>query len=150
LTAVAKRPSRRVSKKWTVAFFFDSMTAKSAAEIGEAAGTGDYPKFDTSWDYWLAASNPNESKLSDHDICVVHPKNMLDDSGQKWFHTFEQLEIHRFFARARNPEIESMVARQGIFNTFKRQVNAYGQLAAYKSARSKLVPKPVAQPKTDW
>lgn len=132
------------------ALFFDSVTAKSAAEIGEPAGTGDYPKFDKSWDYWLAASNPNASKLSDHDICVVHPKNMLDDSGQKWFHTLEQLEIHRLFARARNPELESIAARQGFFNAFKRQVNAYGQLAAYKSARSKLVPKSVTQPKTDW
>ncbi len=47
---------------------------------------------------------------------------MLDDFGQKWFHTFQQLD----------------------------QVNAYGQLASYKSARSKLVPKPVTQPKTDW
>jgi hypothetical protein len=132
------------------ALLFDSLTAKSAAEIGEAAGTGDYPKFDKSWDYWLAASNPNASKLSDHDICVVHPKHMIDDSGQKWFHTLEQLEIHRLFARDRNPELESIAARQGICNAFKRQVNAYGQLAAYKSARSKLVPKPVAQPKTDW
>jgi hypothetical protein len=75
---------------------------------------------------------------------------MLDDSGQKWFHTLEQLEIHRLFARVRNPELESIAALQGIFNSFKRQVNAYGQLATYKSARSKLVPKPVAQPKTDW
>jgi hypothetical protein len=33
---------------------------------------------------------------------------------------------------------------------FKCQVNAYGQLASYKSASSKLVPKPVASPKTDW
>jgi hypothetical protein len=75
---------------------------------------------------------------------------MLDDSGQKWFHTLEQLEIHRLFARARNPELESIVALQGIFNVFKCQVNSYGQLAAYKSAHNKLVPKPVAQPKTDW
>ncbi len=99
------------------------MTAKSAAEIGEATGTGDYPKFDKSWDYWLAVSNPNASKLSDHDICVVHTKNMLDDSGQKWFHKLEQLEIHRLFARARNPELESIASRQGIFKAFKRQVN---------------------------
>jgi hypothetical protein len=35
---------------------------------------------------------------------------MLDDSGQKWFHTLEQLEIHRLFARARNPELESIVS----------------------------------------
>jgi hypothetical protein len=31
------------------ALFFDSVTAKSAVEIGEAAGTGDYPKFDKSY-----------------------------------------------------------------------------------------------------
>jgi hypothetical protein len=117
-------------------FFFDSVTAKSTAEIGESAGTGDYPKFDKIWDYWFSVSNPNVSKLSDHDICVVHPKNMLDDSGRKWFHTLDQLEIHRLFARALNPELESIVVRQVIFNAFKRQVNAYGQLAAYKSART--------------
>jgi hypothetical protein len=35
---------------------------------------------------------------------------MLDDSGQKWFHTLEQFEIHRLFARARNPELESIAA----------------------------------------
>ena len=86
--------SGQSAKALSPALFFDSATSKSAAEIGEAAGTGDYPKFDKIWDYWLAVSNPNASKLSDHDICVVHPKHMLDDSGQKWFHTLEQLEIH--------------------------------------------------------
>jgi hypothetical protein len=129
--------------------FFDSATAKAAAQIGETAGTGDYPKLDKSWDYWFAASNPNASKLSDHDVSVVHPKIMLDDYGQKWFHTFEQFETNHLFALDRNPELESIAARPVIFNTFKRQVNAYGQLAAYKSACRKLVPKPVAQPKTD-
>ena len=53
---------------------------------------------------------------------------MIDDYGQKWF---------------------SIAEDPGIFNVFKRQVNAYGQLAAYKSACSKLVPKAVAPPKTD-
>ena len=75
---------------------------------------------------------------------------MLDDYGQKWFHTIEQFETNRLFARARNPELESIAAGPGIFNVFKRQVNAYGQLAAYKSACNKLVPKAVAPPKTDW
>jgi hypothetical protein len=72
------------------------------------------------------------------------------DYEQKWFHTTEQFEINRLFARARNPELEAIAAGPGIFNVFKRQVNAYGQLVAYKSACSKLVPKPVATPKTDW
>jgi hypothetical protein len=80
----------------------------------------------------------------------VHNKNMLDDYGQKWFHTLEQFETNRLFARARNPELESIAAGPGIFNVFKRQINAYGQLAAYKSACIKLVPKAVAPPKTDW
>jgi hypothetical protein len=52
-------------------FFFDSATGKSAAEIGETAGTGDYPGFDKSWDHWLTVSNPNVSKLSDHEKANV-------------------------------------------------------------------------------
>jgi hypothetical protein len=83
------------------------------------------------------------------DVSVVHTKNMLNDFGQKWFHTIEQFETNRLFARARNPELESITTGPGIFNVLKRQVNAYGQLATYESACSKLVPKPVAQPKTD-
>jgi hypothetical protein len=65
-------------------------------------------------------------------------------------HSF--IETNRLFARTHNPEIESMAEGPGIFNVFKRHrsINTYGQLAAYKSACSKLVPKPVAPPKTDW
>jgi len=193
--------SGQSAKPLSPALFFESSTAKSAAEIGEAAGTGDFPGLDKSWDFWLAPAHPNSVKLSEHekanveelcivarhqaaavqkleelmerlegvesddakdvadsvgtalqflDVAVVHNKNMLDDYGQKWFHTLEQFETNRLFARARNPELESIAAGPGIFNVFKRQVNAYGQLAAYKSACSKLVPKAVAPPKTDW
>jgi hypothetical protein len=141
--------SGQSAKAQSPSLFFDSATAKSAAEIGEETGTGDYPKFDKNWDYWFTVSNPKASKLSDNDFSVVHTKNMLDDYGQKWFHTIEHLETNHLFARARNPELESITADPGIFNSFKRQVNVYGQLAAYKSACSKLVPKPDAQPKTD-
>jgi len=149
--------SDQSAKALSPAFFFDSATAKSAAEIGEAAGTGGYPGFDKSWDHWLAPSNPNTSKLSDHekanvedlcistrhnvaavqqleelmeylegvesddvksvaasvgtalqhlDVSVVHTTNMLDDYGQKWFHTIEKFETIRLFARDRNPELE--------------------------------------------
>ena len=163
--------SDQSAKVFSPALFFDSATAKSAAEIGETSGTGDYPGFDKSWDHWLAPSNPNASKLSDHekanveelcisarhnatavqqleglmeqledvdsddtkdvavsvgtalqylDVAVVHNKNMLDDYGQKWFHTLEQFETNRLFARARNPELDSIAAGPGIFNPFKR------------------------------
>jgi hypothetical protein len=61
---------------------------------------------------------------------------MFDDYGQKWFHTIDQFETNRLFARDRNPEFESIATDPVIFNVFKRQVNAYGQLATYKSARS--------------
>jgi hypothetical protein len=57
------------------------------------------------------------------------------------------METNRLFARARNPDLDSIA---GIFNVFKRQVNVYGQFAGYKSAGRKLVPKSVAPPKTDW
>ena len=43
--------SGQSAKALSPAFFFDSATDKSAAEIGEAAGTGDYPGFDKSWDH---------------------------------------------------------------------------------------------------
>jgi hypothetical protein len=75
---------------------------------------------------------------------------MLDDYGQKWFHTLEQLETNRLFARDHNPELESIATGPGIFNVFNRQVNAFGQLGVYKIARNKVVPKPIVQPKTDW
>jgi hypothetical protein len=48
---------------------------------------------------------------------------MLDDYGQKWFHTLEQFETNRVFARVRNPDLESIVSGPGIFNVFKLQVN---------------------------
>ena len=83
------------------------------------------------------------------DVSVVHTKNMLDDYGQKCFHTFEQFETNHLFVRDRNPELESITAGPDIFNSFNRQVNTNGKLAVCKSACSKLVPKPVAQPKTD-
>jgi hypothetical protein len=193
--------SGQSTKPLSPALLFESSTAKSAAEIGEAVGTGNYPGFDKSWDFWLSDVHPNSVKLSEHekanveelcivarhqtagvqrleelmeqlegvvsddakdvadavgtalqylDVAVVHNKNMLDDYGQKWFHSLEQFETNRLFARARNPELESIAADPVIFNLFKRQVNADGQLTAYKNTCSKLVPKAVAPPKTDW
>jgi hypothetical protein len=52
---------------FTKTLFFDSVTVKTAAEIGESVGTGDYPGFDRNWDHWCQSSNPNASKLSDHE-----------------------------------------------------------------------------------
>ncbi len=37
--------SDQSAKALSSTFFFDSATTKSATEIGEAVGTGDYPKF---------------------------------------------------------------------------------------------------------
>jgi hypothetical protein len=160
--------SGQSAKSLSPALFFESATAKSAAEIGEATGTGDYQGFDKSWDFWLTASHPNSVKLSEHektnvedlcitvrhqaaavqkleelmeqlegvesddaktvadsvgtalqylDVAVVHNKNMLDDYGQKWFHTLEQFETNRLFARARNPELENLLLRAPAFST---------------------------------
>ena len=44
---------------------------QGSPEIREAAGTGDYQGFDRNWDHWLATSNPNDSKLSDHEKANV-------------------------------------------------------------------------------
>ena len=63
------------------ALFLDSATVKSASEIGEAVGTGDYPGFEKSWDHRLEPSNPNASKLSDHEksnveeLCITTRHN---------------------------------------------------------------------------
>ncbi len=40
--------SDQSAKALSSAIFFDSATGKSAVEIGEATGTGDYPGFDKS------------------------------------------------------------------------------------------------------
>ena len=82
-------------------------------------------------------------------VAIEHTKNMLDDMGQKWKHTPDQFETNRLFASDRNPDDESLAVGPGIFNLFKRQVNAYGELAAYKRDCGKLVPKTVVQVKTD-
>jgi hypothetical protein len=63
--------SGQSSKALSPAFFFDSATTKSAAEIGETSGTGDYPALDKCWDHWLAPSNPNAVKLSEHEHANV-------------------------------------------------------------------------------
>ena len=78
-------------------------------------------------------------------------KCMLDDFGQKWSHTAQQFEINRKFARAHNPTDDSMAAGPGIYDPYRRQVNAYGQISVYKRECSQLVPPKAALPaKTDW
>ena len=84
------------------------------------------------------------------DVSVVHTKTCSMISDRSGSTRSSSFETNRLFARARNPELESITTGPGIFNVLKRQVNAYGQLATYESACSKLVPNPVAQPKTDW
>ena len=78
-------------------------------------------------------------------------KPALDDFGQKWKHNAAQFEINRKFARAHNPADISMAAGPGIYDPYKRQVNAYGQLSLYRRECSQLVPpKAALPPKTDW
>ena len=61
-----------------------------------------------------------------------------------------KFETNRLFPRSHDPDDDSIAAGPGIFNVFKRQVNAYGELATYKCDCNKLVPNPVAQGKTEW
>jgi hypothetical protein len=77
-------------------------------------------------------------------------KSALDDFGQKWKHTAAQFELNRKFARAHNPDDESMAAGPGIYDNYKRQVNAYGETSVYKRDCGQLVPKPAASTKIDW
>jgi hypothetical protein len=77
-------------------------------------------------------------------------KSSLDDFGQKWKHSAAQFELYRKFARSHNPDDDSMTAGPGIYDNYKRQVNAYGETSVYKRDCGQLVPKPVAATKTDW
>ena len=76
-------------------------------------------------------------------------KSALDDFGQKWKHTAAQFELNRRFARSHNPDDESMAAGPGIYDNYKRQVNAYGETSVYKRDCGQLVPKPAAATRTD-
>jgi len=77
-------------------------------------------------------------------------KSSLDDFGQKWKNSPAQFELNRKFARSHNPDDDSMAAGPGIYDNYKRQVNAYGETSVYKRDCGQLVPKPVAAIKTDW
>jgi hypothetical protein len=77
-------------------------------------------------------------------------KSALDDFGQKWKHTAAQFELNRRFARLHNPDDERMAAGPGIYNNYKRQVNAHGETSVYKRDCGQLVPKPAAATRTDW
>ena len=44
--------SGQFGKKLSPTLFFDVATSKTATEIGESVGTGDYPGFDRSWEHW--------------------------------------------------------------------------------------------------
>jgi hypothetical protein len=74
---------------------------------------------------------------------------MLNDYGQKWFHTIEQLETNRLFARTRNPDLESNDAGAGIFNDFKCQVNIVLRSACQlqKALEARWSPSPSTSPK---
>jgi hypothetical protein len=76
-------------------------------------------------------------------------KSALDDFGQKWNHNAVQFEINRRFASAHNPDDESMTAGPGIYDNYKRQVNAYGETSVYKRDCGQLVPKPAVVNTTD-
>jgi hypothetical protein len=43
--------SDQSSKALSPVFFFESVTVKTAVEIGESAGTGDYAGLDKNWDH---------------------------------------------------------------------------------------------------
>jgi hypothetical protein len=77
-------------------------------------------------------------------------KSALDDFGQKWKHNAVQFELNRRFARAHNPDDESMAAGPGIYDNYKHQVNAYGETSVYKRDCGHLTPKPTVANKTDW
>ena len=63
--------SDQSAKTISPALFFESATAKSSAEICEAAGTGDYAGLDKNWYFWLGTSHPNASILSEDEKANV-------------------------------------------------------------------------------
>jgi hypothetical protein len=76
-------------------------------------------------------------------------KSALDDFGQKWKHNTVQVDLNRRFAHAHNPDDGSIVPGPGIYDNYKRQVNAYGETSVYKRVCGHLVPKPDVVNKTD-
>ncbi len=125
------------------ALFFESTTAKSSAEIGEAAGektnveelcitarhqAAAVQKLEELMDQLEGVESDDAKVVADSvgtaleylDVAVVHNKNMLDDYGQKWFHTLEQFETNRLLARDRNPELESIVVGPRVPDTAER------------------------------
>ena len=76
-------------------------------------------------------------------------KSARDDFGQKWKNNAVQFELNRRFACTHSPDDESMTAGPGIYDNYKRQVNAYGETSVYKRDCGQLVPKPAVANKTD-
>jgi hypothetical protein len=77
----------------------------------------------------------------------VHNKNMLDDYGQKWFHTLEQLETNRLFALARNPELESIAPDPGISTSLSVRSMPTVSLPLTKALADSSSPSPSLRPK---
>jgi hypothetical protein len=78
-------------------------------------------------------------------------KSVLDDFGQKWKHTPAQFDLNRKFARARaQPRRRKHGCRSRYYDSYKRQVNAYGLTSVYKRDSGQLVPKPADATKIDW
>ena len=38
---------------------------------------GEYPQMDKNWSFWMASTNPNSHRLTDHDKCVVESLNHI-------------------------------------------------------------------------
>ena len=59
------------------ALFFQHAQARVAAPIDEPTFAGEYPQMDKNWNFWMASTNPNSHRLTDHDKCVVESLNHI-------------------------------------------------------------------------
>jgi hypothetical protein len=67
--------SAKSGKPLLAQLFFQNVTVKVAAPIGEDSLAGNYPFCDKAWTFWLAEKHDNTHKLSDHEKCNVECLN---------------------------------------------------------------------------
>ena len=76
------------------ALFFQHAQARVAAPIVEPTLAGEYPQMDKNWSFWMASTNPNSHRLTDHDKCVVESLNHIIRHQNAAAAVLEQLLEH--------------------------------------------------------
>jgi len=64
-------------RQFPTALCFQHASVRVAAPIGEPILSGEYPQMDKNWGFWMASTNHNSHRLTDHDKCVVESLNHI-------------------------------------------------------------------------